>query len=430
MKQFKYIVWALFAVITFVACTDDDHITMKSEVNLELSASSTNLVLTKDEADNNALTLTVAKPEYGFAAGANYSLVFILEGETQTVSLGTDLEKTYTVAALNSLLINFGAIAGKETTVTVYATALLGANTTFSSEKVSLMVTPYSSVLDLSTTWGVVGSATTNGWNGPDMPFFINTGNSEEMVAYVVLSDGEIKFRENNAWDNNYGGIDGTLSEGGANIAVTAGTYKITVNLTALTYSVEAYTWGLVGSATTNGWDGPDMALEYDPTSDMWKALVTLADGEIKVRLNNSWGTNYGDDGADGTFDAGGANIAVTAGNYLVTVDLNNLTYELKAVDNLWGVIGSATPGGWDSDTDMFLDYNQENVWYINGLTLTDGEIKFRANDAWSLNYGDDGADGSLEASGANIAVTAGTYDIVLNLSDESNPIYTITASE
>ncbi|MDZ7612641.1 MAG: hypothetical protein U5K51_02125 [Flavobacteriaceae bacterium] len=34
------------------------------------------------------------------------------------------------------------------------------------------------------------------------------------------------------------------------------------------------------------------------------------------------------------------------------------------------------------------------------------------------MNYGDDGLDGTLEGGGANIAVTSGYYDVVLNLND------------
>lgn len=41
------------------------------------------------------------------------------------------------------------------------------------------------------------------------------------------------------------------------------------------------------------------------------------------------------------------------------------------------GIIGSATPSGWDSDTDM--TYSIENRCWTITTDLTDGEIKFRA---------------------------------------------------
>jgi hypothetical protein len=59
-------------------------------------------------------------------------------------------------------------------------------------------------------------------------------------------------------------------------------------------------------------------------------------------------------------------------------------------------------------------------------VTLKTGEIKFRANSDWAINYGDDGANGTLDAGGANIAVTAGVYDVQLDFS-KSSPTYKIT---
>ena len=63
---------------------------------------------------------------------------------------------------------------------------------------------------------------------------------------------------------------------------------------------------------------------------------------------------------------------------------------------------------------------DKDGYYYITGAVLTDGEIKVRQNDAWGVNYGDDGNDGTLELNGANIPVSAGTYNITLNLA--ANP--------
>lgn len=196
-------------------------------------------------------------------------------------------------------------------------------------------------------------------------------------------------------------------------MTITAGTYKIVFNLANLTYTIENFTWGLVGDATTNGWDGPDMPMTYDSSSDTWKIIATLKEGKMKFRLNNDWGTNYGDDSNDGTIENGGSDISINAGTYLITMDLNNMSWNAEPID-LWGVIGNATPGGWDTDTDMTYDFKNQ-VWVVD-ITLSDGLIKFRANDAWSLNYGDDTNDGILDAGGADISVSSGNYRITLDL--------------
>jgi hypothetical protein len=90
----------------------------------------------------------------------------------------------------------------------------------------------------------------------------------------------------------------------------------------------------------------------------------------------------------------------------------------MEEVD-VWGLVGSATANGWNAPDQKFIpDFGvNEGYYYISGAELIGGEIKVRQNDAWGVNYGDDGADGTMEANGANIAVSAGTYNITLNFS-------------
>jgi len=148
---------------------------------------------------------------------------------------------------------------------------------------------------------------------------------------------------------------------------------------------------------------------------------------QFKITDGPSWDVNYGDTGADGTLDQGGDNIvAPVAGFYRITVDLNNLTYTLTRTT--WGLIGSATPDGWNSDQDLSYDA-ANNVWSIQ-LDLIAGEVKFRANDSWDLNYGDNGADALLELGGDNIAIpNAGNYKIKLFL-DKPDHTYSIELSK
>ena len=56
-------------------------------------------------------------------------------------------------------------------------------------------------------------------------------------------------------------------------------------------------------------------------------------------------------------------------------------------------------------------------TWKVT-LQLAAGEIKFRANDAWDFNYGDNEGDGVPDEGGSNIVVEeAGNYTVTLNLS-------------
>ncbi|MEY8869261.1 RagB/SusD family nutrient uptake outer membrane protein [Gaetbulibacter jejuensis] len=87
--------------------------------------------------------------------------------------------------------------------------------------------------------------------------------------------------------------------------------------------------WGLVGDATVNAWDGPDMEM-YQTAPNQYALYADLNAGELKFRFNEDWGQNYGDTDADGTLEPGGANIAIAAaGTYFVTLDLDGLTYSI-----------------------------------------------------------------------------------------------------
>ena len=92
----------------------------------------------------------------------------------------------------------------------------------------------------------------------------------------------------------------------------------------------------------------------------------------------------------------------------------------------------SRARGGYADGTDgqdVNLTYNMTTKKWEVITTLTGGqEIKFRANNAWSLNYGDTGADGSLNEGGDNIAIsTTGSYLIELDLSNPREYTYTLT---
>ena len=298
------------------------------------------------------------------------------------------------------------------------------------SDTVTINVTTYLTVLDLSTTWGIVGSAANNWGATPDLPMF-TTDTDGVLVAYVNLTDGEWKFRENNDWANNLGSgaAADDVSSGGGNFTTVAGSFKITLDLKNNKFTKENFSLGIVGGAYNNWGATPDFMLEYDPYSDVFRGIVTLIDGEMKFRMNNDWGTNYGDNGNDGTLDNGGANIVVAAGIYIATVNMNDLTYSLEKIDHVWGIVGGAYNNwGATPDAQFNRDWSKpfNDVWILENVTLIDGEYKFRSNNDWGTNYGDDGNDGILDNGGANIVATAGTYSFSLDFSDPENPTYTI----
>jgi hypothetical protein len=69
-----------------------------------------------------------------------------------------------------------------------------------------------------------------------------------------------------------------------------------------------------------------------------------------------------------------------------------------------------------------------EGIYHAKNVPLLDGEIKFRINNDWGVNYGDTGLDGTLDQDGDNIPSVAGNYDIELDFTNPDAPTYTITA--
>lgn len=191
-----------------------------------------------------------------------------------------------------------------------------------------------------------------------------------------------------------------------------AGTWIVTLDMNNLTYTVGKPVLYMAGDA--NGWATNDYLAGEDGVH--FTGFMYLNQNGFKFCTQPEWkGTNYG---ADFNTAADAANITMTeeAGYYKVDVDLESKSYVLTPITTI-GIIGSASPYGWDSDVDMtYVPYNAETkalgYWEAKDITLASGEIKFRANDDWAINWGGDV--NALTQGGGNIAVEEGTYDIKL----------------
>ena len=184
-----------------------------------------------------------------------------------------------------------------------------------------------------------------------------------------------------------------------------AGTWIVTLDMNNLSYSVGKPILYMAGDA--NGWKQIDVLNSDDGVH--FTGYMYLNQEGFKFCSQPNWdGTNYG--GA--FFGQESDNIMMTqkAGFYQVEVDLSAQTYTLTP--STIGIIGNATPKGWSGDTDM--TYNpEERCWELKNVELTDGEMKFRHTNDWSLNWG--GPLDALVHDGANIAINeGGTYDIKL----------------
>ena len=241
------------------------------------------------------------------------------------------------------------------------------------------------------------------------------------------LVAGEAKFRADGDWELNWG-AEGfptdTAEVDGPNIPVdAAGTYEISFDTVSRVYNFESIVGydsiSIIGSATPGGWD-EDTQLQRDANDpDLWSATVELVEGELKFRAENDWAVNWGAD----TFPVGtavqdGENILVdSAGTYIVNFNTSTLDFEFIFAEeyDVVSIIGDAALG-WDTDVDMQKDPEDPFQWSMR-LELNQGEFKFRANNAWDVNWGaGDFPSGIATINGPNIPVPeAGEYFINFN---------------
>lgn len=180
-------------------------------------------------------------------------------------------------------------------------------------------------------------------------------------VDIEATADTEMKFRADAGWDLNWGA---GCANGGDNIAVAAGKYRVYFNpvsglieFSASKYGTQEDTaanggtepeptptekvYGLVG--TINGWGGSaDLVLAaHNGDWVAYKNFTVTADDQFKVRVNSDWGENYGAEGevepfvlATGetyTLVGNGKNMAAAGGSY--DVYFNTATAEFVMVE-------------------------------------------------------------------------------------------------
>ena len=222
---------------------------------------------------------------------------------------------------------------------------------------------------------------------------------------------------------------EGTLvPEGNRMKFKAAGWTKIELNMLDYTYKVTVLgnvSPFLYVPGNHQGWSPATAPFVHSTDFMNYGGFVSL-DGEFKFTSEKSWdGVNYGAGAKDGALstDGGAGNLKAEKGFYLLKANISSLTWSAVLIQT-FGLIGSATDGGWDTSTPMTFDAAKSE--YSITAALKDGELKFRANDVWDVNLGGDPE--HLTFGGANIAVKAGTYKITLSLSDAQK--YTCTIAK
>jgi hypothetical protein len=158
----------------------------------------------------------------------------------------------------------------------------------------------------------------------------------------------------------------------------------------------------------------------------VYQGYVTIPAGSglgFKLNTNRNW---------DQFFGAGATNdvlvdhsdtdfIMPEVGSFQINVNLNTAIW--KATPYSWGIIGDATPGSWDNSTSMSFNHELKQ-WEITSDLIV-GNLKFRLNNAWTINYGSRNNDDGivyLDDPGAHYISEAGTYKITYKI-DDTDPV-------
>ena len=341
MKKYINKLFVLGSLLFLAAsCETEGQLTTLKAVSFPsaIEVSSTTLVLTEDNADDTALLVSWPEVTFPVEAPVTYAIQFDLIGDTsganawqkaKRIEVGQDvLSKSFIGVDLNKIATDLGLqpdVAGK---LAVRVEAAMDRK--IFSNPITLTVTPYEKSIVFGEIympgsyqdWGIETAAALTA---------IQKGVYQGYMTVPVGAGPGFKLNTARNWAQFYGAGDTNADL--KNMSDTdfalpgSGSYQIKVNLNTLKWSFAPYSWGIVGTAQSGGWD-KSTPMNYDHQTKTWKVTANLVAGALKFRLNDDWGVNYGPkDPASNTInrDDQGAYTIGEAGTYEVTFTINEV---------------------------------------------------------------------------------------------------------
>lgn len=337
-----FIMTGLTALMLSSCKKDEEQAVLTPGTAPTLTGSATTLTLAQTKGTEDGITFSWQEAKFGFDAAVTYTLQLSVKGSnfasasTTEIGLGNGLTKTFTVKEINMELLKIVPAAVTSDVDARIKASVGDAVAPVYSNIFSLKATPYRDIISYPSLW-IAGNF--QGWSPATAPKIASKNNNGQYEGYIYFNEAtpEFKIVKGPDWSaGDYGMVNSTtLSNGGDNVKLTngAGVYRLKVNTTAMTWENLKVNWGLIGDATTGGWDA-DSDLTFNPATGVWTLTTDLKVGEIKFRANDGWDLNMGDNNNDGVPDEGGNNIKIaTAGNYTITLDLSvagNYFYQVK----------------------------------------------------------------------------------------------------
>lgn len=355
MKNITKSLIALFAILSLSCNTDDVEdrpvVTGIDTPVLQAPEDGNIYTLVLENASNQAERFVWTDANYNGAVEITYTVEMDLAGAAfaNAQSLGSAIaanQLSVSVETMNTAALNLGAEAFEAAAFEVRVKSTIGAGLSpMYSNTASITVMPY---VAIPPKLFLVGAPQQyyglNQWDNTTAleMRYIGDGTTKIFEAYVQVASGEgFKFiGEQGTWDNgNFGTIggnqNGTLENSGGSsdikVAETdgAGLYYVWVNIDNLTYKAIKMNWGIIGSATANGWDG-ETTMTYNFASNTYSITTALATGEMKFRSSNTgnyiaadaWKFNVGVSNPMVTYNASAGNFPITAGNFTLGLSI------------------------------------------------------------------------------------------------------------
>ncbi|WP_251623514.1 Outer membrane protein SusF domain-containing protein [Odoribacter lunatus] len=456
----RNLLYSLALATLFVACDDDDykdwadpqHNGPETAQNVTFSATSASAINLADVTEESVALFT---PSLQAEEGATVTYKVTLDEEEV---LDADANGFVLVEELSEAIANLYGKRPTERTMAGVVDAYVDINgqVVKVSANIEVKVTPSAPVI--SSAYYLVGDMFGE-WDAEHMQKFnhsdqdvyedpvftlIFTTTADEQYWKIIPQDNV--DAENGFWANP--GVVGVVMNGddsmegslvnndaGAGMIAKAGMYSITLNMMDYTYTIKEIVpeYYIVGAM--QGWSQTAMTCMLYPQSKMIHSYTTQYQGDANIKLwlgsdFGNWSACFGsitndDNSVSGSLvntDAGAMVCPEKGAYYTFTVDFSSMSYTwTKLTDQApteytqISLIGAFNSWGEDADMEEVTPHN----WYIAGLEVTAGGIKFRANHDWAISWGGtinltDQNYGVADGSD-NLTIPAGTYNVYFN---------------
>lgn len=341
MKRIAWII-SLCLVFAVVACeTENKKYYAQDFTSPEIivPTGGSHITLTENAAADS-LQFSWEPANYGFPAAATYTLQVAKAGTFFDPAIKiAETKQNHTgvsYATLNNSILIAGLVP--ETPAEVEFRVVTSINSyiqTLRSEPITLTVVAYNVSVNYPVVY-VPGSY--QGWNPGDTTTILTSPKANQVYEGYLWFTPQTFFKIVNkpSWGAPEWGYasPGKIKEGGDNIPVnntTAGLYKLTADLNALTYSALPVTWTITGSSTNN----TPLLLTYNQTDGILAATATLSAGDLFFKETGAGNRILGQYFGQQLTDNGTGIPVPAAGIYTIILNLQKYpyTFQLKTAE-------------------------------------------------------------------------------------------------